>query len=797
LPERLEDAALLTGAARFVGDLPRGPADACAHFVRCPYPHARIAGIETTSALAMEGVYAVLTGEDVRQGSSPFIVGVRAPMEHWCLAVDRARYCGEPVAVVLARDRYLAEDAAERIEVEYEPLPAVVDPLEALSSGAPLLHEAVGGNGVHEREFRYGEPERMLVEAAHRVEVKVVYPRNSGTPLEGFVATVEYSPENDAYDVLSNFQGPFSLHPVMARALGVPGPRLRLRSPPCSGGSFGVKQAIFPYLVALALASRKAGRAVHWTEDRLEHLSAATSATNRVTSLQAAVDRNGVVLALDYDQVDDCGAYLRAPEPATLYRMHGNMTGAYAIRHLRIRNRVVLTNKTPSGLNRGFGGPQVYFALETLMRRVAETLGLEPLEVIRRNLVPPSAMPYRTAAGAELDSGDYARVLCDTCEEGELEVLRARREAARSAGRLYGIGYAAIVEPSVSNMGYITTLLTAPERARAGPKNGGISYATVTVDPSGGISVSAASTPQGQGHRTVLAQVVAEVLGVAVDEVSVNLELDTAKDAWTISSGNYSSRFAAAVAGTAYRAALALRAKLAAIAAPVLNCRAERLGFANGWIRDRENPDNALSLGRAAGLAHWSPGDLPPNIPPGVRETAVWTPPSLAAPGPDDRVNSSAAYGFVFDVCAVEIDRGTGRLRIDRYVTGHDAGRLLHRELADGQIRGGFAQALGAALFEELRYDREGNFLTGSFADYPPPTVMEVPEPLIVHRESPSPVTPLGAKGLGEGNSMSTPVCIANAVADALGRETVTLPLTPSRICAYLNDPLEPSGSIR
>ena len=266
-----------------------------------------------------------------------------------------------------------------------------------------------------------------------------------------------------------------------ARALKVPGNRFRLRTPPDSGGSFGVKQGVFPYVVLIALCARIAGRPVKWIEDRLEHLAASVSATNRVTRLEAAVEADGRVTALSYDQIEDVGAHIRAPEPATLYRMQGSMTGAYAIRNVAIRNRVVLTNKTPTGLNRGFGGPQVYYALERLMQRVAIELKLDPLEVIRRNLVPAGSFPYRTATGGLLDSGDYQAALNKAVTEGGLAELKARRAKARAQGRLYGIGLTAAVEPSVSNMGYITAVLTPEERRRAGPKNGAQATATVST----------------------------------------------------------------------------------------------------------------------------------------------------------------------------------------------------------------------------------------------------------------------------------------------------------------------------
>ena len=735
----------------------------------------------------------MVTGEDARAWSTPFIVAVRQPMEHWCIATDRVRYAGEPVAIVVAGDRYRAEDALALIDVRYEPLPAVVDPEATLGPDAPVLHEAVGSNLVSERTFRYGEPEAAFADAPRtRSRQPCAIRAIPARPSSASASSPPTTPAKGVYDVLSHFQGPMTLHPVMARALKVPGPRLRLRSTPDSGGSFGVKQAVVPFIVAMSLAARKAGRPVKWIEDRLEHLLAANAATNRVTQVEAATDADGRITALRLDQLEDCGAYLKAPEPATLYRNHGNLTGPYRIANLAVRNRVVVTNKTPTGLNRGFGGPQLYYALERLMQRIAATLGLDPLAVIRRNLVPADATPYRAAAGAVLDSGDFPATLDHGAAEGALDALHAKREAARAEGRLYGIGFAAVVESSISNMGYITTVLTPEERRKAGPKDGAVSHATVAVDPLGAVTVTADSIPQGQGHRTVLAQVVGDALGLAPDRITVALEHDTQRDPWSIAAGNYSSRFAGAVAGTAHLAAVRVRDRLARIASQQLNCSADDVRFEKGRIFAAGNQENDLDFRRVASLPHWSPGSLPDGVPPGLRETARWSPPALTPPDEGDRVSSSATFSFIFDYCGVEVDRLTGAVAIDRYVTTHDAGRRLNPALVDGQIRGAFAHAVGAALYEELAYSEDGTFLSGTLADYLVPTACEVPDPVILHHDCLSPVTPLGAKGVGEGNCMTTPVCIANAVADALDADSLDLPLTPARLAELIHGPESP-----
>lgn len=780
--QRIEDATLLTGRGQYGDDVGIKPGTLYATVVRSPHAHARILQINAGAALELQGVRAVLVGDDIKAWSRPFVVGVKQPMEQWALAIDKVRYVGEPVAVVIAESSYLSEDGADLVRVDYESLPVAVEIEEALADDAPILHEKVGSNVVSERNFSYGDPDKAFAEAAHRVELTVKYPRNTCTPIEGAVVIAEYISSEEGYDVSSNFMGPFSLHTVMALALNIPGTHLRHRGFRDSGGSFGVKQAVFPYVVLMCLAARKVGAPVKWVEDRLEHLTAATSATGRLTHLEAAVTAEGRITALSYDQVDDCGGYLRAPEPATFYRMHGVLTGAYDILNLKVRNRILLTNKMPTGLVRGFGGPQVYFPLERLMQRISVELGIDLLTVYRRNFIRTDAFPYKAAAGALLDSGDYERLLDKAAHEGGLDELYKRQKIARAEGRLYGIGFAAIVEPSISNMGYISVALTPEMRAKAGPKNGAIATATVSIDPLGGLTVVVASSPAGQGHRTVCAQVVADVFGLEPSQIVVNVDFDTQKDAWSVAAGNYSSRFAGAVAGVVHLAANRLKAKLAIVAASQLSCQPEELVFLNGNIHVKGDASRTLNFARTAASPHWAPGLLPEGMEPPLRETVFWTPEQLTAPDEEDQVNTSAAYSFTFDICGVEIDKNTGRVRIDRYITGHDAGRLLNPALADGQIRGAFAQGLGAALMEEFQYGSDGSFLSGTLADYMIPTSCEVPEPIIIHQETLSPFTPLGAKGLGEGNNMSTPPCIGNAVADALSVKDITLPLTPSRV---------------
>ena len=783
---RKEDPALLSGHGRYADDLPVPAGTLHAHVIRSPHPHADIVSIDAAEALAKDGVWAVITGDDVRKISDPFLVALKAPIHQWSLAVERVRFVGEPVALVVAENRYLAEDAAELVQIEYTPLEAIIDPVAACKPSAPILHAEAKTNEVSVRKFQYGDTKSAFEKADKVVKLTVDFHRLSFTPMECFVAVASYNPANDSYDCMANFQGPFSTHPVMARALRVPGPKMRLRIPPDSGGSFGIKLSVFPYVVLAALASKITGRPVKWVEDRAEHLLAASSGPNRVTEIEAAVTKDGKILGLRMDQLEDYGAFLRAPMPGPLYRMHGAVTGGYDVANIDVINRVVLTNKMPASLIRGFGGPQLYLALERLVQRIAIELGLEHLDVIRRNLVPPEKFPYHAAAGSLYDSGDYPRAVETAIGSGRLDHLKKRRDEARKAGRKYGIGFAVVVEPAMSNMGYLSTLLTPEARDKAGPKNGATSMVTVNLDPLGAVSVTADVTVQGQGHETVLAQIVAEQLGLTPHDIDVTLEMDTAKDQWSIAAGTYSCRFTPGTAVAAHMAAGQIAAKLKGIAAKQLNVLPDDVELVGGKIRSRSNPDNAVSFSRIAGTSHWSPVMLPDGMAPVISETGVWNPPELAPPSGDDRINTSFTYGFVFDMCGIEIDPVTYQVKVDRYVSMHDAGKILNPMIADGQICGAFAQGIAAALYEEFVTNEEGAFLTGTFADYLVPTVSEIPPVELLHMESPSPFTPLGAKGLAEGNCMSVPACIANAIADALGVKDVQLPATPRRIHALM-----------
>ncbi|HLN10160.1 MAG TPA: molybdopterin cofactor-binding domain-containing protein [Xanthobacteraceae bacterium] len=784
---RREDQALLTGHARFIDDLSPLPGLTHAAILRSPHPHARIRRIDPARARALRGVVGVVTGAQLAERVGPIPSVVRTPVAYYPFAIDRVRHVGETVAVVVADSRYLAEDACELIDVDYGPLPAVADLEAAQAAGAPLLHDKAGSNVVSRRSFRYGDPERAFAQADKIVELSYAYPRYGSTPMETFGVIAHFEPAPDRFTVWSNFQGPFVLQPLMAGALKVPGNRLRLITPPHSGGSFGTKQAVLSSIVLLAAVSREVNRPIKWIEDRAEHLTAASASSDRTGKVAAAFRRDGELTGLRFDNVANMGAYIRPPEPASLYRMHAVSSSCYRVRDIAVDNALVVTNQTPVGLNRGYGGPQFYFALERVMEIGARELGIDPAELRRRNFIPRTAFPYRSPAGAVLDAGDYQAGLDELLRLAGYHDLLRRRDEARRAGRRYGIGLAAGIEPSGSNMAYVGLAQTPQERARSDAKSGASASAALSIDPSGSVTLRLCSTPNGQGHATVAAQIVADALGLTPDDIEVVTEMDTLTSAWSIASGNYSNRFAAIVVGAIAQAAGGAARKIRQIAADALEVMPDEIELVDGYARVVGMSNRGLPLRRVAARAHWNPAGLPHGMAPGIVETAVLSPPALGSLDAADRIASAATYGFVIDLVALEVDAATGAIRIDKYVSVHDVGRQLNPRIVEGQIRGGFAHGLGAALMEEFAYDEGGNFLCATFADYLCPTAADVPPLTVGHVETLTPMNPFGAKGMGDGSSMLTPAAIGNAVADALGRDDIELPLTLRRIWALAN----------
>jgi 2-furoyl-CoA dehydrogenase large subunit len=526
---------------------------------------------------------------------------------------------------------------------------------------------------------------------------------------------------------------------------------------------------------------------VKWIETRREHLLASSSGTDRVAYRELAARQDGTILGMRCRWYDNVGGYIRSPEPGCTFRPVGNYVGPYRFQHLEVDASVVMTNKAPTGPNRGYGCGHLYFETERMVDLLAERLGQDPAEVRRRNLIPATAFPYRTPTGGLYDSGDFEAALDRALEVAHYPELRREQARARAEGRLFGIGIALAVDPSVSNMGYVAIALDPPYRAKPEylPKSGATEACTVTVDPSGRVVAILGTAPQGQGHQTVVTQILADELGVDPAEITVVDEMDTFTRIWSVSSGTYSSRFGSVGTSAVALAARRLAATLVEHTARLLGVPPEALEFRDGAVSPRDGRGPSYSLKELAGRGHWNSAAAGPGLEPGLQATAVFGFPGATAVDADDRVNSSNTYGFIAEVMAVEVEPETGCPRILRYVTAHDAGTIVNPAIAAGQIWGGALHGLGGALWEELAYDEAGQCLSATLMDYTIPCATQAPTLEIVHLSSPSPLTPLGTKGLGESSSMTVPAAIANAVSDALaplGVCVTELPLRSARL---------------
>jgi 2-furoyl-CoA dehydrogenase large subunit len=789
---RLEDARLLQGRGRYIDDLPVGRRTLHAAILRSPHAHARLGKIDLSGARAVHDVVAAYCGQDIAAVLDPFPSIVRSAPPYRAVAIGKVRYVGEPVAVVLARDRYAAEDGLAAIDVVYEPLPAVIHPGAACGHDAPLLHEELKSNVVWRQHYRYGDPERAFAQADRVVRVALTFPKYNSTPLETYGVVAEYLPETDGFVLHGNFQGPFSLMPVMARAMRVPESRLRVIVPQDIGGSFGIKAMIYPYMALMAACARLSGRPVKWIEDRMEHLLASASGTDRESELEAAVSSDGRIDAIRMVIRENVGAYLRAPEPSCVMRSLTTFSGPYRIESGEIDASCVLTNKLPTGLNRGYGGQQYIYSLERLVDRVASELGLDRIEVRRRNFLKRHEFPYRTTTGSCYDSGDY-----DGCLDQALDIIArenwaADQERLRRDGRLAGIGIATAVHSAASNIGYVTLALPPDDRRRANynPKSGSNDFADVALDPSGRIRVQIGTAGAGQGHVTTVAQIAAREFGVRIADVDVVDSIDTQSTPWTITSGTYASRFSVVVTAAVQRAAAKLGSHLRAAASHLLAVDVHDLELADGLVRVMGASNRSISLRQIAGALQWNRGDFPIGTDIQLHVSESYSAPNLASPDTENRVNAAVTYGFMADLVLVEIDPKTCIPRVLRYAAVHDVGRPINPQLIRGQVAGGIVQGMGGALYEHCDYDDAGQMLAASFMDYLCPTAVEAPRMAINHHGMPSPVTALGSKGVGENCAMSAPAAIASAVEDALRAyeaEISELPITPALIWRQLN----------
>jgi len=587
-------------------------------------------------------------------------------------------------------------------------------------------------------------------------------------PLEPYGVVTWWSGER--LHVIANAQGPMLYIYFVARALGLSTSQIEFKTPRDIGGSFGIKYSIYPYVVLAAAASRLAGVPVKWVETRQESLVGSSSNGERVGYVELAVKKDGKILGVRYRFIEDAGAYLRPPEPGALFRVHGNLNGAYDIRAVEAHYTVVFTNKSPTGLNRGYGGPQLYFALERAVDEAARSLGIDPLEFRLRNLIREFPVRvagtnfYETATGGLYPQQNYEAVV----KALEPEYRRWLEEKRR--GRKVGVGIAVVVEPSGTNLGYVDVAVEAERRRH--PHSGAGEYVALSVDPSGVVQVFVNATNEGLGHETVLAEVVARELGIRPEDVNVTFRVDTSYT-WSLSSGSYSSRFAPVVVSAALEAARLLKTRLMLIGAHMLKAR--RPGYGEGYVYDLDNPHARIDIKRIAAAVHWDPGGLPEGVEGGLSVVYYFQPPTVKAPV-GDRVNSSAAYAIQAHLAVVELDHD---VKVVKYVVAHDAGRILKRELLEGQLHGGIHHGIAMALYEELRYSEEGVPKSLLLDTYGTPTLSEFVDldVELIHFESAADYLPSGACGAGEGPVMGAPAAVANAVSDLLGVPVRSLPI--------------------
>jgi aerobic carbon-monoxide dehydrogenase large subunit len=760
---RTEDPRLLTGNGEYTAD--RRP-DRPLHvaFRRSEQAHAAIVGIDVSRAKAAPGVVAVFTAEDVAAEYKPVIPFSRMANYYatpiLALATKKVRYVGEAVVAVIAADRYLAEDALELIDIDYAPLGAVSDPEFAASENAPLLHEEAGTNVLIAREFRKGDV-RADLQAAHiRVRGRFVMTRKAPLAMEPRSYCAEFDKRRDSITLYTSSNIPGIVRDALAESLDLPGTRLRVVAPDV-GGSFGSKGSLYPEEILLCVAARKLRRSLKWTADRLEDISSSSQAFAEIVDAEMGFDANGIAIALEADVIGDVGAYSIYPwtcglEPVQVVSF---LPGPYKIRSYRGAVRGVATSKPPTGPYRGVGRPISTFVAERLMDMGAKALDIDPLEIRRRNLVGPDEFPYRIASGIIWDRTGFIECLEAAADTGGYGELRIRQAAARAEGRYFGIGLASYAELT----GIGSRIAVAPGM----PINTGSETAKIRIDSTGAITAAFGVASHGQGLETTLAQIVADDLGAKFDDIRV---VQGDSEAVPMSTGTYASRSAVLGGGAAKHASHLLREKVKKVASHLLEAAAEDIDVSNG-LASVTGTDRTVTFKQIAKAVYSDMKTLPVE----ARE-------ELEASYTYDPINGTTAAAT--HLAVVEIDPVSCFVKILKYVVAEDCGRIINPMIVDGQVHGGVAQGVGAALYEEMIYDDVGQLLTASLVDYLIPSAVEIPPIDVVHIESESAVAG-GFRGMGEGGTIGAPAAIANAIADALaplGIEVFELPVTPERL---------------
>lgn len=747
---RVNDPKYITGRGQYVDDI-RLPNELHLVLVRSPYAHADIAAIDVSKASAVPGVVAVVTGAEARAWLKP--EGAHEPLlpgrtlERYPVTPDRARYVGDSVAAVFAESAAAAEDGAELVVVDYEPLPAVVRADDAMAGDAPVLHDGWEDNVAWHWSVEAGDVEAAFASAAHVVSLDSVVQRVAAVFIEPRAVLVDYDPWLGEMTIWSSTQVPHRVRTFIAEQVGIPEHHIRSVAPDVGGG-FGSKGGVYPEYVFAAAAAHHFGRPVRWIETRTEHFVATHHGRDQLQHLDSAVTSAGVITGLRVRVLANCGAY----GAATVGQRTGIMSsGAYRITNLRTDVYGVMTNTTPTSAYRGAGRPEAAYMLERLIDRIAAQLGLDPVDVRRRNFVPPDVFPYRSATGALYDSGNYPAALDKALDLLDWPAARAEQERLRAEGRVVGSGIGAYCE-------------------FAGP---GWDSAEVRVTPTGRVTVMTGISPHGQGNETSLAQIVADTLAVPFDWITVKAS-DTAVVPQGV--GTFGSRGTAIGGGATLLAARKVADKAKLFAAAMLEVSSDDVELTDGLARVIGAPDRSVSFQRVASAAHSMAG-TPGRIEPGLDAQAFFQP-------------EGRQFPFGVHIASVELDRSTGEIAVTRYVAVDDCGTIINPLLVEGQVHGGLAQGFGQALWEAMVYDEQGQPISASLMDYAAPRATQLPWFELASTVTPSPFTPHGAKGVGEAGTTGAPPALVNAVLDALhpfGVTAIDMPMTTEKIWRALN----------
>lgn len=754
--KRTEDPRLIKGLAHYVDDI-RLPDTLHVVFVRSIYAHARIAGIDVTEAVKSPGVVAVYTGKDIATKVGPVPCAAALPdlkvPDYRVLATDKALFVGHPIAAVVAKDRYAARDAADLISVDYEELLAVVD-VEAAAKGGPVIHEKFGNNIAYTLTSGEGDIDAALKSADRIVTQRMVHQRLAPVAMEGRGVLARYFPGEEELTVWSSTQIPHLLRTQLALMIGIPENKLRVITPEVGGG-FGSKLNVYAEEALLGWISIQLCKPVKWIETRRENMQSTIHGRAQVGTVEVGCKDDGTLTGLRYNVVADLGAYHQLLTPAIPTLTGLMLSGAYRIPAIQMNVTGVFTNKMSTDAYRGAGRPEATYVVERAVDIVAAELKMDPVEVRRKNFPAASEFPLHTATGLDYDSGDYEGALAKALNLSGYQKLREEQASARAEGKIIGIGMSSYVE------------ICALGPSQAMPA-GGWESATVRIEPTGTVTVMTGASPHGQGQETSFAQIAADELGVDLHAVTV-IHGDTGIVQYGI--GTFGSR-ATAVGGTAVLIAIQkLKEKANKIAAHMMQTEPAKVEFRDGRFYAEAPGGKSVSIQEVALAAHVAK-EIPPDTEPGLSATYFFEPKNFTFP-------------FGTHICVVEIDKDTGETRFLRYVAVDDCGKVINPLLVDGQIHGGIVQAIGQALYEEVVYDDQGQLITGELMDYALPRASQLPWFELDRTETPSPVNPLGVKGVGEAGTIGATPAVVNAIVDALspyGVKHLDMPVRPENV---------------